>query len=124
MKIALIFSSIIITGLVLAQTSNFTPGLRVAVSPPPYDRRIPLPLSLDAAHAKALLKLGTATNQFQCISATCLPRLHTHGIGPERLVNFGWTFEFSDTNGAPMKVDVYFDKSATTLIERTNYFQF
>src|SRR5208282_4411393 len=109
---------VIAAGLVLGQTqNNVTSSFKHSASPPDYDGKIPPPLNVAAAYGKALVELGAATNQFHCIGATCLPRLKTLGDN-EGFYNFGWTFEFSDTNGTPMKVDVYFDKAATARIDK------
>ena len=100
----------------LAQVNRFS-GSNVFPAPP-YDGKIPPPLSLGVAYDKAALKLGAETNQFHCISATCLPRLWTHGSSEDPTgTDVGWTFVFLDTNGAPKNVYVYFDKASTTLVE-------
>lgn len=100
--------------LCLAQSNNFT--LMNTLLPPPYDGRIPPPVSLGTAYNKAVLALGAATNQFHCVSATCLNHLTSLGSS-EGEFHFGWTFVFLDTNGAPKNVYVYFDKVSTAMIE-------
>ena len=122
MKTLIIFLLVTIASMILAQTqNNFSPGFRASLTQPGYDRKVPPPLTLDAAYGKALLEMGTATNQYHCIGATCLPRLMTLGTNDGH-VYFGWTFEFSDTNGISKKVDVYFDRTGTARIEEPVHF--
>jgi hypothetical protein len=78
---------------------------------PLYDKKTPPNLSLSDAYALALAKLGSDTNQYYCISATCLediPVLPNEGMH----VQTGWTLDFSNTNGIQKRVFVYFDKAA------------
>jgi hypothetical protein len=61
-------------GLILAQTI-YSPSHYPPI--PLRDGKTPPLLMLGAAYDKAVLKLGAETNQFHCISATCL-RWLTH----------------------------------------------
>jgi len=120
MKTILAFLLILTTGLIFAQPpNNFTPGFTSHPPLLPYDGKIPPKLNIDAAYTKAILALGTATNQFHCVSATCLNHLTTFGSS-EGEVHYGWTFVFSDTNGNPKNVYVYFDKASTVQVEDPN----
>ena len=96
----------------LAQTNRYSVSGLSAPSNPPYDGKIPPPLNLGAAYDKAIQGLGAETNQFHCISATCIPRVFPYG--------FGWTFVFLDTNGIQKNVCVNFDKSSTTSVRYPN----
>jgi hypothetical protein len=69
---------------------------------PTYDTRQPLLLSLTEAYGLALAKIGTATNQVHCVSATCLQK--------DNLRSSGWTFTFSNTKGDCATVKVFFNK--------------
>jgi hypothetical protein len=105
--------------LILAQTNVYSPSQ--FPPQPPRDGKIPPPLNLGAAYDKAVQKLGTDTNQFHCVSATCLQWLTRHGSSEDPTgTTVGWTFVFLDTKGVQKNVCVYFDKASTTLIEDPN----
>lgn len=76
-----------------------------------YDKTSPPLVLMADAHALALRALGAETNQYYCVSATCLNPL------PDRINagsdNAGWLFEFSNTNGVEKRVAVYFDRVAS-----------
>ena len=74
---------------------------------PPYDPRTPPPLSMGEAYALAVAHLGRATNQFYCITASCLQTTNDPFTG--------WTFSFSNTNGQRGRVNVYFYGKAETV---------
>lgn len=79
-----------------------------------YDQKTPPILTLPEAYVLALRGLGTETNQYYCVSATCLapvPNGSNIGLHGEQ----GWTFVFSNTNGSQRQALVYFDRA--TLIE-------
>ena len=82
-----------------------------------YDPKNRPTLVLPDAYSLALGALGNETNQFYCISASCLNRLENFGGGVLHQMQLGWTFEFSSTNGTQRHVLVYFDKS--TAVGRT-----
>ena len=119
MKIKVTILLTIAAILCLAQIDNIT-SMRNTASEPPYDWKIPPPLNLGVAYEKAIQGLGADTNQFHCISATCLSRLIGVGSSSESMCNTGWTFVFQNTNGAPKNVYVYFDKASTTLVRDPN----
>src|SRR5262245_45075739 len=58
---------------------------------PTFDFKRPPPLTLPQAYAVAEKRIGTATNRFYCLAASCLD--------PTNKVSTGWVFEFSNTNG-------------------------
>jgi hypothetical protein len=99
MKRTSFFVLMVTAGLLLAQSNS--PSTRSFMGPetvaktPPRDGKIPPPLNLGAAYDKAMLKLGADTNQFHCVSATCLPWL-THIAGADDVTgsSSGWTFVF------------------------------
>ena len=93
-------------------------GPDTVVIPRPQYERTPPPLALGAAYSKAVLALGTATNQYYCRSVTCLKQLTTF-VSSEGYCDSGWTFLFSNTNGASKNVYVYFNKAATVQVEST-----
>jgi hypothetical protein len=116
-KITLLFIAVAI--ICLAQINNST--MMNTALPPPYDAKIPPPINLGLAYDKAVLKLGADTNQFHCVSATCLPKLWAHGSSEDPTgTDVGWTFVFLDTNGIQRNVYVYFDKASTTLVRDPN----
>ncbi len=67
-----------------------------------YDLQRPLPLTLQDAYALAVEQLGSATNQFYCVSASC-----TNGTNR---FSSGWTFTFANTNGVRASLKVSFTK--------------
>ena len=85
--------------------SLLVPSLIVIAAPVfPYDDSQPPSLSLTKGYELAVQALGTATNQFHCISA----KLTTHIRTPR------WSFAFCTTNTPPSykDVSVYFDGKA------------
>lgn len=58
---------------------------------PPYDNSKPPPLLLPAAYQFAVAALGSATNEFHCVSASM-----TRDFGAPR-----WSFRFYSTNQPP-----------------------
>jgi hypothetical protein len=72
-----------------------------------YDPRTLPPLTLPEAYALAAAHIGTATNHFYCVAASCLEMTNAGFTG--------WTFSFSSTNGQRGRVVVYFDKEAATV---------
>jgi hypothetical protein len=92
------------TGLLLAQGKVGSGTHRYSVVPS-YDPKTPPPVSLPEAYALAVAHIGTATNQFHCVAASCLEMTNAGFTG--------WTFSFSDTNGQRGRVVVYFDKEVS-----------
>lgn len=78
------------------------PGGPIANSPfiVPYDATRPPPLGLTGAYAMSLSFVGTATNRFYCVSATCLEKTKS-GLP-------GWKFTFCNTNQQHVVVNVPF----------------
>ena len=68
----------------------------------PYDRKQPPRLSLQEACPLAMHALGTATNQFYCLSAR---------VAIIRSPDGEWLFDFAATNSAEKHVFVFFDKT-------------
>jgi hypothetical protein len=68
----------------------------------PYNRKQPPRLPLQDACSLAMTALGTATNQFYCLSAQTMVARSPDGE---------WLFEFTNTNGAEKHVFVFFDKT-------------
>ncbi|HEY1716743.1 MAG TPA: hypothetical protein VGH42_00425 [Verrucomicrobiae bacterium] len=64
-----------------------------------YDNSKPPTLSLPDAYQRATIALGTATNQFHCISAKIDTRFSSNGE---------WYFTFYSTNSQPKWVTVEF----------------
>jgi len=119
MKKIFILLLMTIAGLIFAQSTNiFSPSYSSSVWQQPSDGKIPPLLTLDAAYGKAVLSFGAATNQFHCVSATCLNRLRGYG-GPDGMCDSGWTFVFSDTNGVRKNVYVYFNTMSTVWVEKS-----
>jgi hypothetical protein len=115
MKKTLVWLLLLTAGLTLAQINNFTPGYSSRPPHLPYDKKIPPKIGLDAAYGKAVQALGMATNQFYCVSATCLDYLGM--MGSSRGVSeYGWTFVFSNTNGSSTNVYVSFNKDSTVWV--------
>lgn len=95
------FTMIAAIGLILAQ------GLIPRANSPrhhrsPYDPKTPPPLGVPEAYSLAAAYLGSATNRFYCVSATCL---EMGGSGFP-----AWKFAWSDTNGERAYLEVTFDK--------------
>jgi hypothetical protein len=127
------FIMVVSLTLLIAQTNIWTPKLSgepsgagganrlVPADSLPYNETNPPPLRLQDAYPLALNGLGMETNQFYCVSATCLtpvaPASHLgfHGVR-------AWTFEFFSTNGIQRTVMVYFDK--TTWVAKHEGVQF
>jgi hypothetical protein len=68
-----------------------------------YDPKTQPPLEMTSAYELAMAYLGTHTNRFYCIDASCLA-LTKRGLP-------GWTFSFSNTNGQRATIEVTFDKA-------------
>ena len=68
----------------------------------PYDPKTAPPLGLSEAYNLTLAHIGTATNRFYCVTASCLEKTK-RGLP-------GWTFCFCSTNGDRAYVEVSFDK--------------
>jgi hypothetical protein len=84
--------------------SGSNPGFGFGVPmDPPYDAKKLPQLTLTDAYAMSLERIGTATNRFYCVSASCLEK--TKSGWP------GWTFSFSNTNGRVAHVEVFFRKA-------------
>ena len=110
MKKALLIVTLIsiVTGLLLAQ--SIIDGRRVFGRPWSYDPRTNPPLALPEAYSMALAHIGSATNQFHCVSASCIEMTNNGWTG--------WTFAFWNTNGQRGRVNVYFDKKVETVRRR------
>lgn len=106
----LLSAGVLAAGLLLGQVGNgpFPPG---GVRPPkPYDPRTPPPLLLPDAYALAVGHLereGTSTNEFYCLSASCLDYTN---------VMPGWWFTFSNISGQHMDIWVGFDRSTRKVL--------
>ena len=68
----------------------------------PYDVKVAPPVGLTEACALAQKYMGSSTNQFYCVSASCTQSLRS-GLP-------GWAFSFFNTNGRFARIDVLFDK--------------
>jgi hypothetical protein len=68
---------------------------------PTYDPNTPPPMALPDAYALAQAQIGTATNTFYCVAASCLDMTNAGFTG--------WTFTYANTNGQRGRVNVYFD---------------
>jgi hypothetical protein len=96
---------------------GFAQGLVHSGPENPFDPKEPPPTSLANAYAAVVTRMGKATNQFHCISATCL----------ERTGYRGWTFTFANTNGEMARVQYLFgaktayipDAKSATLLNPT-----
>jgi hypothetical protein len=88
-------------GFVLAQGSITSGGKRWSPFQS-YDGKSRPPLSLSEAYVLAEGKIGSATDRFFCVKASCL-EMTNNGFT-------GWTFWFSNTNFEQARVDVFFDK--------------
>ena len=93
---------VIAGGLLLAQGSWGSYGGIVTNDPywVPYDQKRSPSMGLSDAYQMALEYVGPATNQFYCVSATCLEK--TKADLP------GWTFSFCNTNGQRVGIQVQF----------------
>jgi hypothetical protein len=101
----LITAALIVTiaaGFVLAQGPSGSYGGVVANDPflVPYDQKRPPSMGLSGAYQMAIEYVGPATNQFYCVSASCLEK-NKSGLP-------GWTFSFCNTNGQRVGVQVPF----------------
>jgi len=76
----------ILLGLLGVSTAVFA-----TIIGPPYDNSKPPTLVLPAAYQLAVLALGSATNQFHCISATISQEISAPA----------WYFTFCSTNNPP-----------------------
>lgn len=122
MKQIIIWNVLLLTAITLiaqVDTNNYYTLSTHTTSPPPppFDGKTPPPINIDKAYAKVLSKLGDATNQFYCVSATCLNSPPRNSIGLSVESHQGWIFTFSTTNGASKNVYVYFDKASSVRIE-------
>jgi hypothetical protein len=77
---------------------------------PTFDSKRPPPLTLVQAYAIAEKRIGTATNRFYCVTASCLD--------PTNRVSTGWVFEVSNTNGDRAIIKVLFN-SEVSIDERS-----
>ena len=66
----------------------------------PWDNSKPAPISLPTAYDRALIALGSETNQLHCISAQVSTDFRNDG---------GWKFVFFYTNTPPKTKIVYVD---------------
>ena len=66
----------------------------------PYNNSKPPGLSLPLAYGDAMMALGSATNQFHCVSANIATTFSPTG---------GWFFTFYSTNSTPKWVTVEFN---------------
>jgi hypothetical protein len=99
MKRALLFTFALVVAVRLAAQGLIFSGF----SPQHCDPKTPPPLAVTEAYSIVLARLGTTTNQFWCVSASCLDNKFggvTH-----------WNFEFSNTNGVRTNFLVFFDKA-------------
>jgi hypothetical protein len=125
MKIYFVLCLFIIATHILAQTH--TNGIYISDAiisqhlnpppPPPFDGKTPPPIKLGEAYKKMLSSLGDTTNQYYCVSATCLNSLPSVYIGSTGEYHQGWTFTLSSSNGISKNVYIYFDKANTVFIE-------
>jgi hypothetical protein len=69
---------------------------------PPYDKSKPPKMPLPTAYVKAMIALGSDTNQFHCVSAIITTEFSTDGE---------WYFTFCSTNSKvmPKLIAVEFD---------------
>jgi hypothetical protein len=100
--VGLLFASI--AGLALGQGTRISAGKRWSPFPS-YDPKTRPPLPLPEAYGIALARMGAATNQLYCVSASCL-EMTNNGFT-------GWTFLFSNTNAQHTRVRVFFDKAVS-----------
>jgi hypothetical protein len=87
-------------GFVLAQ-GKIISGAGRSSEYPTYSPSSPPPLTLSQAYRMALTNIGSATNSFHCVSASCLEMTNNGETG--------WNFSFFNTNGQRGRVVVYFD---------------
>ena len=71
-----------------------------------YDGGTPPPVSLPEAYEIALTHIGSASNSFYCLSASCVADKGHRG----------WTFTFGNTNGQRGRVIVYFTKGVSPML--------
>ena len=102
MKLILSVLTAVAAGALVLFAQSIIDGRRVNGVPQLYDPKTVPPLTLPEAYAMAIAHIGKATNQFHCITASCIEM--TNGGFT------GWTFRFSDTNGRRSSVNVFFDK--------------
>ena len=87
--------------LTAAASLLFAQGIFFSGTGKPYDpKEGPPRLALPQAYRMAVAHIGTATNRFYCVSASCLEKTLP--------VAAGWVFWFSNTNGERARVEVYF----------------
>lgn len=89
-----------VAAVLLAQGISGTGGVQAQR----YDPRTPPPLTLPQAYTLAMTYIGTATNQFWCVSGNCQP-----DWGSTTITH--WEFGFTNTNGQQTNVLVFFDKT-------------
>jgi hypothetical protein len=63
-------------------------ALHASLNQPPYNKSKPPGLSLPVAYERAMIALGSDTNQFHCVSATITTEFSDDG----------WYFTFCSTN--------------------------
>ena len=78
----------------------------------PYDTTKPPSLTLPAGYELAVSALGSATNQFHCISASIYTDAVVSPLG-------GWLFPFSSTNTPPKSKFVTVEFSGKVHVEDT-----
>ena len=96
------FAALAAVSLILAQGVNPSGGNSPRRYRSPYDSKTPPPVAIREAYSLAAQYLGSATNRFYCVRATCLE------IGRSGFP--AWKFSWSDTNGENAYVEVTFDK--------------
>jgi hypothetical protein len=68
---------------------------------PTYNPNTRPPMAMMDAYSLAQAQIGTATNAFYCVAASCLDMTNAGFTG--------WTFTYANTNGQRGRVNVYFD---------------
>jgi hypothetical protein len=100
-----LLSFIAITALLFAQgRTGSNPGSEGYLGS--YDGGTPPPVSLPEAYGIALTHIGSASNAFYCLSASCV----------DDKGHRGWTFKFGNTNGQRGRVIVYFTRGVSPML--------
>ena len=94
----------ITTSLLLAQGIFISSGTSSSKYPIYNPNTTPPPIGLSEAYARAQAAIGSATNTFYCVTASCIEKTNS-GLT-------GWTFVYANTNGQRGRVNVSFDGAA------------
>jgi hypothetical protein len=95
-----ILAGVLFAGFLFAQSIVISGGRRFTKYQS-YDPKTRPSLALPEAYALALNQIGPKTNQFHCLTASCI-EMTNNGFT-------GWRFTFSNTNGQRVGLSVFFD---------------